>query len=179
MNGEELILWKLLGVNSEAVNRESKVNQELLGSLQSHFYVSSPFRLDKDLHVDQIANIGTLEKQPKQEVKNILTVFIEESDKDFGVFSGHQSKAYTLETIPTSINVMDIKNFLPIVDGFIDGYYKVEKVYFTTFEGDFSLRLNFSTFIPLGEKKVQIDRSKMQPGELISFELMERLYEDE
>ena len=84
-----------------------------------------------------------------------------------------------MEKIPTIINLMNIEYFLPMIAGNIDGYYKVEKVYFL-FPKDNeipNLKLKLSTYIPLGDKKIQIYRIKMQPGELISEEDMKRLYE--
>lgn len=99
------------------------------------------------------------------------------SDGDYEIFSNHASKTYTMERIPTSINVMNIEYFLPMVGGYIDGYYKVEKVYFGTRSGKPCLKLNLSIYIPLGKPKVSIYRTKMQPGELISHELMVKLYE--
>lgn len=80
-----------------------------------------------------------------------------------------------MERIPTSINMMDIEYFLPMVGGCIDGYYKVEKVYLGTKDRELCLKLNLSTYIPLGESKVNI-YSKMRPGELISYDLMTKLY---
>lgn len=82
-----------------------------------------------------------------------------------------------MERIPTSINMMDIEYFLPMVGGSIDGYYKVEKVYFGSQHSKPCMKLNLSTYISLGENRVPIYRTKMQPGELISYELMVRLYE--
>ena len=82
-----------------------------------------------------------------------------------------------MERIPTSINMMNIEYFLPMVGGSIDGYYKVDKVYLGVKDGNTCLKLNLSTYIPLGGTKVPIYRSKMQPGELISNELMVKLYE--
>ena len=81
-----------------------------------------------------------------------------------------------MEKIPTSINVMDIEYFLPMVGGRIDGYYKVEKVYFSSKNSNLCLKLNLSTYISLGETKIPIYRTKMQPGELISNDLMQKLY---
>ena len=82
-----------------------------------------------------------------------------------------------MEKIPTSINVMDIKYFLPMVGGNIDGYYKVEKVYFGSRDSKPCLKLNLSSFISLGDARVPIYRIKMQPGELITYGLMTDLYE--
>ena len=133
--------------------------------------------LDTELHVENIDKVGTLNKLPKPESKNILTGLVRKADVDYADFCSHTAKTYTMERIPTAINVMDIRYFLPMVGGDIDGYYKVEKVYFGTKNGRPCLKLNLSTFISLGEDRVPIYRIKMQPGELISNELMVRLYE--
>nr|WP_325288904.1 hypothetical protein [uncultured Bacteroides sp.] len=41
--------------------------------------------------------------------------------------------------------------YLPMVKGKIDGYYKVDKVYFGSVQKRPCLKLNLSTYIPLGE----------------------------
>ena len=61
-----------------------------------------------------------------------------------------------MEKIPTSINFMDVEYFLPMVGGKIDGYYKVEKLYIGSNNSKPCLKLNLSTYIPLGETKVSI-----------------------
>jgi len=106
-----------------------------------------------------------------------LTGLVRKKDTDFLNFYNHTAKTYTMERIPTSINMMDIEYFLPMVGGSIDGYYKVEKVYFGSQHSKPCMKLNLSTYISLGENRVPIYRTKMQPGELISYELMVRLYE--
>ena len=176
MKNDEPSMWTALKVKPEAISKETVQNQELLDSLQSHFYVSKPFDLETDFHVDGIKNTGTLEKIPKPEARNILTGFIRASDKNLDDFLNHAPKTYTMERIPTSINVMDIEYFLPMIKGKIDGYYKVDKVYFGSVQKRPCLKLNLSTYIPLGEAQVSIYRSKMQPGELISFGSMAQLY---
>ncbi len=176
MKNDEPSMWTALKVKPEAISKETALNQELLDNLQSHFYVSEPFDLETDFHVDDIENTGTLEKIPKPEVRNILTGFVRASDKDLDDFLNHAPKTYTMERIPTSINVMDIEYFLPMIKGKIDGYYKVDKVYFGSAKKRPCLKLNLSTYIPLGEAKVSIYKLKMQPGELISFGAMAQLY---
>lgn len=176
MKEDEAGIWKSLRIKSRTVEREAALNKELLDTLQTHFYISNPFELAAELHIDGVGNVGTLNKQPKPEIKNILTGLVRTSDSDFEIFSNHASKTYTMEKIPTSINVMDIEYFLPMVGGSIDGYYKVEKVYLGTKSGKLCLKLNLSTYIPLGETKVSIYRTKMQPGELITHNLMVELY---
>ena len=83
-----------------------------------------------------------------------------------------------MEVPPKYINFMDVQYFLPMVDGKIDGYYKVEKVYFGADGGNMRLKLNLSSYIQLGADWVHIYRTKMQPGELISYDLMLKLYEE-
>ena len=53
--------------------RETAQSKELVDALQTHFYVSDPFELETEFHIDSIDNVGTLTQQPKQEIKNILT----------------------------------------------------------------------------------------------------------
>jgi hypothetical protein len=83
-----------------------------------------------------------------------------------------------MEYIP-HINLMDIRYFLPMVAGGIDGYYEVERIGFTTVQGKAALRLRLGRYIPIGEEVVDIYRSKMQPGELISFEYTMKMYKGE
>ena len=177
MNGDEPKLWRNLGVGIETISREIQSSNELIDSMQSHFIVGDPFKLDTDLHIDSVENVGTLNQLPQQEVKNILTGLVRSTDKDFSTFYNHASKVYTMEVPPKYINFMDVQYFLPMVDGKIDGYYKVDKVYFGADGGNLRLKLNLSTYIQLGEDWVHIYRTNMQPGELISYETMMKLYE--
>ena len=177
MKAEESDIWKSLKIKPAIMERETAQSKGLLDTLQTHFYVSNPFELETEFHIDSIENVGTLNKHPKKVIRNILTGLVRTSDGDYEIFSNHASKTYTMERIPTSINVMNIEYFLPMVGGYIDGYYKVEKVNFGTRSGKPCLKLNLSIYIPLGKPKVSIYRTKMQPGELISHELMVKLYE--
>ena len=176
MTDEASGIWKSLGIKSETVGKEIIQNKELLDALHTHFHVSNPFMLDNEFQIEGVDNVGTLDRKAKPEIKNILTGFVRKSDTDYDIFSMHQSKTYTMEKIPTSVNIMDIEYFLPMLAGAIDGYYKVEKVYFSTANGQMCLKLNLSTYISLGSSKVNI-YSKMRPGELISYDLMLKLYE--
>ena len=177
MKDEDMELWESLRIKAETIEREIEQGKELIDSLQTHFYVSNPFKLETEFHIDGIGNVGTLEQLPKSEMKNILTGVVRKTDTDYADFDSHTAKSYTMEKLPASINVMDIRYFLPMVGGDIDGYYKVEKVYFGLKNGQLCLKLNLSTYIPLGETKIPIYCIKMQPGELISNDLMAKLYE--
>lgn len=176
MKEEKADMWKALRVKPEAIKDEVDKNKELLDSLQTHFYVSKPFMLDTELHVEDVGNIGTLTNIPKPKLKNILTGLVRKTDIDYEDFYNHTAKSYTMEWIPTAINMMDIRYFLPMVGGDINGYYKVEKVYFGSKDSKLCLKLNLSSFISLGKEWIPIYRVKMQPGELISYEMMTDLY---
>lgn len=176
MKGDEPKLWKNLGVGIETISREIQSSNELINSMQTHFIVGDPFKLATDLHIDSVEKVGTLNQLPQQEVKNILTGLVRGTDKDFAVFFNHVPRTYTIEVPPKYINFMDVQYFLPMVDGKIDGYYKVDKVYFGADGGNLRLKLNLSTYIPLGDEWVHIYKTKMQPGELISHDLMLKLY---
>lgn len=176
MKGDEPKLWKNLGIGIETISREIQSSNELIDSMQSHFIVGDPFKLDTNLHIDSVENVGTLNQLPQQEVKNILTGLVRGTDKEFAVFFNHTPRTYTIEVPPKYINFMDVQYFLPMVDGKIDGYYKVDKVYFGADGGNLRLKLNLSTYIQLGADWVHIYRTKMQPGELISYETMMKLY---
>ena len=178
MKDEELEIWKQLHIKTENVKKEVSNNKELLDSLQSHFYTSSPFELETDFHVDPIDNIGSLEELPKREVKNVLTGVVRKSDKDFSIFIEHQASIYTMQKIP-SVNLMDVEYFLPMVGGCIDGYYKVEKLYFSTYKEngiDYPcLKLKLGEHITIGKKWVNIYKI-MRPGEIISTNDVLRMY---
>lgn len=176
MKSDEPKLWKNLGIGIETISREIQSSNELIDSMQSHFIVGDPFKLDTNLHIDSVENVGTLNQLPQQEVKNILTGLVRGTDKEFAVFFNHTPRTYTIEVPPKYINFMDVQYFLPMVDGKIDGYYKVDKVYFGADGGNLRLKLNLSTYIQLGADWVHIYRTKMQPGELISYETMMKLY---
>ena len=178
MKEENKDFWNKLKIRTEVIENEIKDNKSLLNSLQSHFHISPPFNLNTDIDIPQIDAIGTLSPPLKQK-RNVLTGLVRKTDDNFEIFVNHQATSYIMEKIPTIINLMNIEYFLPMIAGNIDGYYKVEKVYFL-FPKDNeipNLKLKLSTYIPLGDKKIQIYRIKMQPGELISEEDMKRLYE--
>ena len=73
MKEEEADMWAALHVKPETIRGEVNKNKELLDSLQTHFYVSKPFILDTELHVEGVSNVGTLNKLPKPKIKDILT----------------------------------------------------------------------------------------------------------
>ena len=82
-----------------------------------------------------------------------------------------------MERVPD--NLVNIRHFLPKVGGSIDGYYEVKKISITTYDGNPALRLRLGRYIPLGENMVDIYRTKMQPGELISYDYVLKMYNGE
>ena len=124
---------------------------------------------------DSVVIILSDKKGQKDKLLSGEKLIKECKDKDFIMFSNHTARTYTMEVPPKNINFMDVQYFLPMVGGKIDGYYKVKKVYFGA-GGGLRLKLNLSTYIPLGEEQVHIYKTKMEPGELISYETMMKLY---
>lgn len=157
-------------------NQDKENNERLLEELREHFYVVECHLGDNPHEVIEKAIVAApaLIKE-KPEEKNILTGLVRRTDGVYKQFMEHQAKSYVMEKIP-SINIMDIRYFLPMVAGAIDGYYEVVRIGFTTVDGNPALRLRLGRYIPIGEEKVDIYRSKMQPGELISYEYTMKMY---
>lgn len=63
-----------------------------------------------------------------------------------------------------------------MVDGDIDGYYEIVRLGLTTIDGNPALRFRLGTYHSIGENWIQIYRTKMQPGELISLETVMDIY---
>ena len=156
-------------------------NDKLLTELKKYFYV------DKcDIGDDPEPIIKSTQntekpayKIPNNTSKNVLTGLVRKTDKDYSIFIEHQADIYTMQKIP-SINLIDVKYFLPMVGGCIDGYYKVEKLYFSTYKDngiDYPcLKLKLSEYFNIGDNLVNI-YSKMRPGEVISIDDIIKLYE--
>ena len=106
------------------------------------------------------------------------TGLVRRTASDFKKFMDHEAKSYVMEKIP-NINMMSIRYFLPMVAGSVDGYYEVERIGFTTVDNQPALRLRLGRYIPIGESMVEIYRSKMQPGELISYDYTLKMYNGE
>ena len=162
---------------SLALDKSDSVNNEkLLEELRKHFYVIECYLGDNPQEVISKAIVETpalIKEKPAE--KNVLTGLVRRTDTNYKKFMDHEAKSYIMEKMP-NINLMDIRYFLPMVAGSIDGYYEVERVGFTTYEGNPALRLRLGRYIPLGEEMVEIYRSKMQPGELISYEYTLKMY---
>jgi hypothetical protein len=121
-------------------------------------------------------NIPSITSKPEE--KNILTGLVRRTDSNYKIFMDHDAKSYVMEKIP-KINLMDIRYFLPMVGGSIDGYYEVERIGFTTVDNNPALRLRLGRYINIGDNMVEIYKKKMQPGELISYEYTLKMYNNE
>ncbi len=159
--------------------QDEENNEKLLEELRKHFYVVDCTLGENPQEVIErsIVEAPTLIKE-KPEEKNILTGLVRRTDSNFKQFVDHEAKSYVMERIP-AVNLMDIRYFLPMVAGGIDGYYEVVRIGFTTVEGNPALRLRLGRYIPIGESVVDIYRSKMQPGELISYEYTMKMYNED
>ena len=148
-------------------------NANLLAELRNHFFVErcgigeNPESLVANVFSD--TNYTSNAIVPST-IRNVLTGVVRKADKDYSIFIEHQAGIYTMQKIP-SVNLMDVEYFLPMVGGCIDGYYKVEKLYFSTYKDngiDYPcLKLKLGQYISIGTKWVNI-YSIMRPGEIIS-----------
>ena len=154
-------------------------NNLLLSELRKHFYVVECSLGDNPQEVisNAIKETPALIKAKPAE-KNILTGLVRRTDGNYKKFMDHAATSYVMEKIP-NINMMNIRYFLPMVAGSIDGYYEVERIGFTTVEGQPALRLRLGRYISIGDNLVGIYRSKMQPGELISYDYTMKMYNGE
>ena len=158
---------------------DAENNDILLEELRKHFYVVECSLGDNPQTVIEKAIIETpalIKEKPAE--KNILTGLVRRTASDFKKFMDHEAKSYVMEKIP-NINIMNIHYFLPMVAGSIDGYYEVERIGFTAVDNQPALRLRLGRYIPIGESMVEIYRSKMQPGELISYDYTMKMYNGE
>ena len=158
---------------------DTENNNILLEELRKHFYVVDCSLGDNPQEVIQRAIVATpalIEEKPEE--RNILTGLVRRTASDYKKFMDHAAKSYVMEKIP-NINMMNIRYFLPMVAGSIDGYYEVERIGFTTVDNQPALRLRLGRYIPIGENMVSIYRSRMQPGELISYDYTMKMYNGE
>ena len=156
-------------------------NANLLAELRNHFFVErcgigeNPESLVANVFSD--TNYTSNAIVPST-IRNVLTGVVRKADKDYSIFIEHQAGIYTMQKIP-SVNLMDVEYFLPMVGGCIDGYYKVEKLYFSTYKGNGSdcpcLKLKLGEYIKVGSEWVNI-YSIMRPGEVISTNEILRMY---
>lgn len=165
---------------SLALDKKDEANNaELLDELRKHFYVVECSLGDNPQDVISQAIIETpalIKEKPAE--KNILTGLVRRTDSNYKKFMDHVATSYVMEKIP-NINMMNIRYFLPMVAGAIDGYYEVERIGFTTVGVNPALRLRLGRYIPIGDSMVEIYRSKMQPGELISYDYTMKMYNGE
>lgn len=162
----------------EKADKYKSENESLLSELRKHFFVE-PCALGRDpLEVlPEVTASGSGNMPANAAEKNVLTCLVRKTDDNFKSYYEHNGKSYTMERIPT-INLMGIKYLLPMVGGMIDGYYEIERMAFVDNKGVPGLRLRLGEYHHIGDKWVQIYRTKMQPGELISLDYTMKMYNE-
>lgn len=152
-----------------------KNNQQILDMLGKEFFVE-PCRLGQnpgDVLPEVPAEAVVLPLNSNE--KNVLTGLVRTGDKEIQNFRHNKGHVYVMERIP-AINLLKVKYLLPMVDGCINGYYEVENLRIAEREGNPVLRLRLGKYHNLGDKWVQIYRTRMQPGELISLDYTLEMY---
>lgn len=167
-------------IYSLALDNDKKCQQEnklLLEQLEAYFFVE-PCPLGHDpQEVLPKTDDAILRLLPANVTeKNVLTCLVRKGDSNYKVFENHAGKTYIMERVP-NINLLGITYLLPMVGGCIDGYYDVNRMSIDVKDGVPVLRLRLGDYHALGASRVQIYRTKMQPGELISLEQTMKLYE--
>ena len=167
-------------IYSLALDNDEKCQQEnklLLEQLEAYFFVE-PCPLGHDpQEVLPKTDDAILRLLPANVTeKNVLTCLVRKGDSNYKVFENHAGKTYIMERVP-NINLLGITYLLPMVGGCIDGYYDVNRMSIDVKDGVPVLRLRLGDYHALGSSRVQIYRTKMQPGELISLEQTMKLYE--
>lgn len=153
-------------------------NEALLSQLRQHFFVESCALGRDPLEVlPKVVATGVGALPPGSGEKNVLTCLVRKMDDNFKNFYERKGKIYTMERLPT-INLMDVKYLLPMVAGMIDGYYEIERMAFVDHKGATGLRLRLGKYHNIGDQWVQIYRTKMQPGELISLDYTMKMYNE-
>ena len=167
-------------IYSLALDNDKKCQQEnklLLEQLEAYFFVE-PCPLGHDPQEVLPKTDDAISRLLPANVteKNVLTCLVRKGDSNYKVFENHAGKTYIMERVP-NINLLGITYLLPMVGGCIDGYYDVNRMGIDVKDGVPVLRLRLGDYHALGSSRVQIYRTKMQPGELISLEQTMKLYE--
>lgn len=167
-------------IYSLALDNDEKCQQEnklLLEQLEAYFFVE-PCPLGHDPQEVLPKTDDAISRLLPANVteKNVLTCLVRKGDSNYKVFENHAGKTYIMERVP-NINLLGITYLLPMVGGCIDGYYDVNRMGIDVKDGVPVLRLRLGDYHALGASRVQIYRTKMQPGELISLEQTMKLYE--
>lgn len=153
-------------------------NEALLSQLRQHFFVESCALGRDPLEVlPKVVATGVGALPPGSSEMNVLTCLVRKMDDNFKNFYERKGKTYTMERLPT-INLMGVKYLLPMVAGMIDGYYEIERMAFVDHKGATGLRLRLGKYHNIGDQWVQIYRTKMQPGELISLDYTMKMYNE-
>lgn len=180
---------KFFSLALDSNEKYKEENDKLLEELSKHFFVventlgenpAEPLavRMEAEGHLYQ--SDPSVDKTEKC----VLTGYIPKSDSQFESFDEGKGKRFDMKYIP-SINLMAVKYFMPMVDGFVDGYYKVNSMSFKTVKEanpdgtekeNMYLHLSLGDFIKLGEERVFFYRVKLTAGQLHSISKIENDY---
>lgn len=156
--------------------RDKEKNEALLAELGKSFVIRECGLGTDPKEVLPATESGAIPAMPGDAgEKNVFTCLVRKSDENFKAFAEHRGRSYVMERIP-SINLIGIRYLLPMVGGMIDGYYEVERIGITEYDGKAALRIRLGDYHPIGKEWVQIYRVKMQPGELISLDFTMKMY---
>jgi hypothetical protein len=105
----------------------------------------------------------------------IITALVRKSDKNYDKYNTGEAEDYIMESVP-AVSLMSIKYLMPMVSYDLQGYYEVTDMRIHPKSG--AMKFYLGHFFSLGGKPVNI-AGKMRHGELINFEYIERLYNED
>lgn len=160
-------------------------NEELLDELSKHFYITEEIQLGQDpskilqnmkLEDGPRVNVLTSEMMHDMSERCVLTGYIGHAERNFEDFGNHKANSFDMKYLP-NINLLSIKYFLPMVSGFIDGLYKVNKLSLKrvkTFNEETQeeqeivlIHLDLDrSFIKFGTEQVFVYKDKLGSGQL-------------
>lgn len=176
-------LWKdakvKMGSTAEETESYAKVRQEM-----NEYFEDTPVEISAEngFSFQPLPEPGSLQKmesgvEEEKNVKCVLTGYVPKTDDHYPSFAQQKGTSFDMAYIP-KINLMAVKYFMPMVDGFVDGYYAVKSMSFKTVEEQSAdgnktekmyLHLSFGEYIKLGDDKVFFYKAKMTSGQLHSI----------
>jgi hypothetical protein len=154
-------------------------NAALLSQLEANFYlVKTTLGEDPSAKLSHQRQTIGIVASPDGINGTFLTAFVPKDDKQYDQFLGHTATKYTMLKLPSG-DLAETQYLLPMINGNIDGYYKIERMSIGTRDGNPCMNFNLGKYFALGDHKVNIYRSKMRPGEAIPYSTVLKLYHEE
>lgn len=171
-------------------------NDNLLTELGKYFFITDEIKLGQDpseilqnmkAEGGKKSEILTSEMTSNLDERCVLTGYVGRKEANFVDFGEHKAKSFDMKYLP-NVNLLPVKYFLPMVGGFIDGMYKVNKVSLKMVkilndenqqEEKVLIHLDLdSSFIKFGTEQVLVYKDKLGSGQLHTLNKIVDIYFD-